>query len=170
MTRSPVCHRSVLRLEQLERRDAPAALVGSNKVTYQDADGDNVTVTLSKPLLTAGNVGTIFTFNNAFATAGPQQLQTIDLTSLGAAATGMATTTSAFASTTTGGDGFAALGHINATGIDLAAVVIDGDLGRIRAGDATTVTSGLRGLTVQSMGRYGTSTGAPDLNTEIQGK
>lgn len=40
--------------ERLEDRVAPATLIGSNKVTHQDVDGDIVTVTLLKPLLTAG--------------------------------------------------------------------------------------------------------------------
>ena len=49
-------------------------------------------------------------------------------------------------------------------------MTIGGDLGRILAGDATTATSGLKGLTVQSLGRFGTSTGAPDLISVVQGK
>src|SRR5262249_27709852 len=47
---------------------------------------------------------------------------------------------------------------------------IDGDLGMILAGDATTQTMGLAALTVQSLGRYGLSTGAPALNTRVVGK
>src|SRR5207244_4353494 len=69
-----------------------------------------------------------------------------------------------------GGDGFAAVGQIDATGLDVGAVSIDGDLGRVIAGDAVTTTSGLKGLTVQSMGRYGTTTGAGNLHSIIQGK
>ncbi len=159
-----------LRLECLEGRDAPATLVGGNKVTYQDVDGDNVSVTFSKPILSAGNVDSVF--GAGFVNGNnntKQQLQKIDLTGIGAAA-GTTITLTATRSPTNFGDGFAALGHIDATGIDLGAVTIDGDLGRIRAGDATTTTSGLKGLTVQSMGRFGTSTGAPDLTTAVQGK
>ena len=37
-------NRSALRLDHLERRDAPATLVSATKLTYQDADGDNVAV------------------------------------------------------------------------------------------------------------------------------
>jgi len=163
-------HRTFLRLESLERRDAPATLVGNNKVTYQDLDGDSVTVTLSKPLLTEFNVPFIFDFNNAFATNGPQQLDGIFLTGMIATAQGVGITTVATRSTANGGDGFAALGHIDATDIDLGTVTIDGDLGRIRAGNTLLPGSGLKGLTVHSMGRFGTGTGAPDLNTVIQGK
>src|SRR5437588_12961822 len=52
-----------LRLEPLEGRDAPATLVSPFRVTYQDADGDHVTVTLSKPLLTPANVNGVFEFD-----------------------------------------------------------------------------------------------------------
>ena len=87
-----------------------------------------------------------------------------------AGAAGTAVTVTAVRNPTNGGDGFAAVGQVNAPNIDLGAVTIDGDLGRILAGDAITTTSGLKGLTVQSMGRFGLSTGAPDLNTVVQGK
>ncbi|MBO0701067.1 MAG: hypothetical protein J2P46_21910, partial [Zavarzinella sp.] len=52
-----------LRLEPLEPRHAPATLVSPTTVTYQDADGDNVTVVLSRPVLTPGNVNTVFHFD-----------------------------------------------------------------------------------------------------------
>ena len=53
--------------------------------------------------------------------------------------------------------GFANVGRVKA-GVDLAAVVIDGDLGRIDAGDAVTSTPGLGSLRVQSLGALGTTT------------
>jgi hypothetical protein len=155
--------RLVPRLERLETRDAPATLVSATKMTYQDIDGDNVSVTFSKPILNAGNVNNIFTFglgNVNGSNALKQRLLEIDLAGV-AAASGTTITTSAVHSSVTGGDGFAELGHIDATGIDLGAVTIDGDLGRILAGDATTKTTALAALTVQSLGRYGLSTSAP---------
>lgn len=158
-----------LRLQELERRDAPATLIGANKVTYLDVDGDNVTVVLSKPVLTGANVATVFTFDTPFATVGPQQLQEINLTSIEGAA-GTTITTVAKRNAVTGGDGFAALGEIDGTGIDLGAVKVDGDLGRIVAGDAMTATSGLKGLTVHSMGLYWDTGGGPYFDTAIQGK
>jgi hypothetical protein len=163
--------RSILRCEQLERRDAPATLVGNTKVTYQDFDGDNVAVIFSKPILNAGNVDTIF--GAGFVTGSnttKQTLSMIALAPIGVAVQGVSITTSAIRSPVNGGDGFATVGHIDATGFDLGAVKIDGDLGRIRAGDATTSTSGLKGLTVLSLGRFGTNTGAPNLDTVVQGK
>ena len=173
MTRTPVRPRTILHLESLQGRDAPATLVGPTKLTYQDTDGDNVTVTFSKPIVNPGNANSIFTFD--FGTvdgsnATKQLLRSINLTGVGQAASGTAITVTAVRSPSTGGDGFAAVGHIDATGIDLGTVTIDGDLGRIRSGDATTTTAGAKGLTVQSMGRYRTTTGAPDLFTTIEGK
>ncbi len=160
-------------METLEGRRMPATLIGTTTVKYQDADGDDVTVTLSKPVLTTANADTIFKFNTGNVngtTNTKQQLLTIDLTSVAAGATVTNITTSAVRNATNGGDGFMAIGQINATGIDLGTVTIDGDLGRITAGDATLTTSGIAGLTVQSLGRYGTFAGAINLNTVVQGK
>jgi hypothetical protein len=75
----------------------------------------------------------------------------------------------------TGGDGFVNVGYIDAsifdggTAADLGAVSIAGDLGAIDAGDATSATSGVKSLTVQSIGRFGTNTGAPFLTSTIVG-
>jgi hypothetical protein len=165
-------NRSRLAVERLEAREMPATLVNPTTVTYQDVDGDDVKVVFSKAILTANNVNSIFTFdmgNVNGSNATKQQLQSINLSAIAAAA-GTAITVTATHSAANGGDGFAAVGQIDATGLDLGAVNIDGDLGRILAGDAVTTTSGLKGLTVLSMGRYGTLTGAPNLDTAIQGK
>src|SRR5262249_5991434 len=91
------------------------------------------------------------------------------LTSVPAAAIGVGITVNAVRSPINGGDGFVAVGEVIA-GIDLGPVKIDGDLGRILAGNGTTSTRGLAALTAQSMGRYGTSTGAANLQSGIQGK
>lgn len=159
--------------DPLEARTLLATLVSSTKVSYQDADGDNVTLTFSKPILTSAAVAnSILTFN--FQTVdgsnvNPTRLLGINLTGIAAAA-GTTITTAAVRSATTGGDGFATLGEIVATGLDIGNVTIDGDLGRIVAGDNTTTTQGLGALKVHSMGRFGTLTGATNLNTVIQGK
>lgn len=72
------------------------------------------------------------------------------------------------------GDSFANVGYINATGVDLGKVSVNGDLGQIDAGDATTSTMGLAGLTAQSMGVVSNSqlpTGnVPDQTSNIVGK
>lgn len=156
----------------LENRVLLASLVSSTKLTYQDIDGDDVSVTFSKPVLTVGNVNSIFQFNTGTvngSNAVPQQLRQINLVGVVGAA-GTTITTVATRNPVKGGDGLAALGQINATGLDLGAVMLDGDLGRILAGDANPLTQGLGTLRVKSMGRYGTTTGATDLHSVIEGQ
>jgi hypothetical protein len=164
--------RTPLRPEPLEGRDAPATLAGPDTLTYRDVDGDAVTVTLSRPLLTRANVNTVFAFNAGGvdgANATGQQLRRIDLAALGPAAAHTSVTVNATPRPGGSGDGLAAVGEVLATGIDLGAVTIDGDLGRVVAGDGTVTTRGLAGLAVQSLGRFGTATGAADLSSAIQG-
>src|SRR5262245_56092140 len=165
---------SPLRLEQLETRDAPATLVSATKLTYQDVDGDNVAVTLSKPLLTAVNVNSVFAFDTGSvdqSNSTKQQLRTINLTGFGVAAAGTSINAVAAHSPVTGGDGQVNVGFINSTGIDLGAVNIGGDLGRILAGDNDAAVPALKSLTVRSMGRFGTDTQAPGgkLESDLAG-
>jgi hypothetical protein len=157
--------------QTLEARIVPATLVNPMTLTYRDFDGDDVTVQFSAPILDAGNVNSVFVFNNGNVNGNnvlPQQLRSINLSGLPAAA-GTALTTVAIRNPASGGDGFAALGQLNATGRDLGAIKIDGDLGRILAGDVTTLTPGVSELSVHSIGRFGTKTGATNLNSRIQG-
>jgi hypothetical protein len=149
-------------LEALEDRLAPAVLV-NNTLTYQDVDGDNVTVQVSKGTLAQND----FTFNSPFANTGPQQLQLLNLTSPQFQGANLSVT--AVRSAVHGGDGFVNIGEIQAIEVDLGAVTVQGDLGKILAGDGNTKTPGLSSLTVQSLGRFGTTTGAPDLASSIQG-
>jgi hypothetical protein len=70
------------------------------------------------------------------------------------------------------GDGLVNIGFINATGIDLGFVRVDGDLGQIDAGNASNPAPGLAGLNVKSLGRLGLSTqlpGAGSLVSNITG-
>jgi hypothetical protein len=161
-----------LNLERLEARETPATLVNPTTMTYQDVDGDDVTVRFSKAILAANNVNMIFGFDIGSvngSNASPQQLRRIDLSMIPAAA-GTSVTTTATRSSVHGGDGFANLGELFAFGNDLGAVSIDGDLGRVLAGNGTTTTPGLAALTAQSIGRFGTSTGATNLNSLIVGR
>src|SRR5262245_44217999 len=169
--------RSALRpwlvVEQLECRYAPATLVNPFTVTYQDVDGDNVTVKISKPLFQAATINNVFDFKPAGvngSNTSPQQLRTIDLSILAAGGTSL--TLTATHSPVHGGNGFDNLGFLNAGNLDLGSVTIDGDLGRMSAGDANLATAGLVSLQALSMGRYGTTTQAPggDLNTVLFGK
>ncbi len=153
--------------EPLEARIAPAILF-----TYTDVDGDLVTVKISK-----GNPGdAIFTHPAVVGTFG-DQLQKIDLAGnqvfKGATITVTAKPQDVFGNGQIRGDGLATIGFIDASGgggIDLGAVTIRGDLGKIKAGDATLTTPGLAALNVSSLGRFGTDTGAPDTSSGIVGK
>ncbi len=161
-----------LSLEALETKAVPAQMVSAMKMVYQDIDGDDVTVSFTKPVLTAANVNTVFTFNTGTVDGTvntPQKLFKIDLTSVAAAAqnTGITVGAKPFQGN---GDSFTTVGEINAAGIDLALVNIDGDLGRLSAGDATTSTQAAGAITVQSLGRFGLSSGAPDVVSSVNGK
>src|SRR5262249_44911195 len=113
--------RTRLHLEGLEVRYAPATLVSPTRLSYQDKDGDNVTVTFSKAILTADNVNAVFTFDSGAgavnsSNATREQLQKIDMTAVAGAA-GTTVTTSATRSAVNGGDGLAALGRIDASAL-----------------------------------------------------
>ncbi len=158
--------------EMLETRRLPATLIGATQVKYQDLDGDDVTVTFSKPILTSGNVNTIFTFHTGNvdgSNATRQQLQSINLTGITAAA-GTNITTVATRNSVTKGDGLAAIGQINATGLDVGTITVDGDLGRIRAGDATLTTQAVAALNAHSMGRFRLATGSGSFTSQINGR
>jgi hypothetical protein len=159
--------RNRLRVEVLESRLAPATLVNPTTVTYKDVDGDLVTVEISQPLFNSGTINNVFLFDSGSVNGNnaiPQQLQKVDLTALGSAASQLSLDVTAQAG--------ANVGFINATGIDLKSVLVAGDLGKIDAGDTTTSTPGLQSLHVRSMGALGTTTQAAggDLFTVIQGE
>lgn len=144
-------------IELLEARIAPATIgslvVALNKTsaTYTDVDGDVVTVKVSAGDLTKA------VFTGVAVTAGHDQLQTLDLTGAGAVGDKATLTFSVKKATT--GNGLANVGYINATGHDLGAVTVKGDLGQIDAGDATVLASlGIKSLAVNSMGHLNTDT------------
>src|SRR4051812_35727143 len=101
-SRRPRC----LQVEALEGRLVPATLVSPTVLTYQDVDGDTVTVRISKPVLNSGNVNQVFTFGSNSA---QQQLQAINLP---ATAAGAAVTVTAVRSAANGGNGFANVGRV----------------------------------------------------------
>src|SRR5262249_50681038 len=125
------------------------------------------------PILTSPTLAnTVLTFSSGpgavnGSSAVAEELQRIDVTSFGAAPAGLNISTVAMRDSTNGGDGFATLGEIDAPGSDLGIVKIDGDLGRISAGNSATALPAVQRLTVQSLGRFGTSTGAADLHSVI---
>jgi hypothetical protein len=152
-TRPPAFHSTAI--ERLEARIAPAVLVNAKTLTFTDIDGDLVTLTISKGTLTAAD----FAFDGAFDSNGFQQLQLLnfagDKDKAGADISITAVAGGA-------GNGSVNVGYLNATGIDLGKVTIDGDLGRIDAGDAILTTPGTKRLEVGSMG-------ASDLTTQAAG-
>lgn len=162
-------------VEPLEPRIAPASLIGKNTVIYTDADGDSVRLTISQPLFTSASVANaVLGFSSGAnavgtGTAAHEQLQKIDLTALGGVASGLSMSV-AVTQKAAAGDGRADVGYINATGLDLGAVGIRGDLGRIDAGDADTGLA-LRALGVLSLGAKGIATQAAggDLTSDIHG-
>jgi hypothetical protein len=151
-----------LAVQPLEAREVPATLVNPTTLTYRDTDGDDVQVVFSKPILTAANVNQIFTFDTGTVdgnNAVGQQLRVLQLDGL-PTARGSTITIAATKSAANGGDDLAAVGQLQVLDLDLKAVTIDGDVGSLVAGDARRSTPGIGTLTVQSMGRYGTTTGA----------
>src|SRR5262245_12405457 len=143
--------RTRLCLETLESRLAPAAL------TFIDVDGDKVSITSS-----AGDISKKATFEN-FGLG--KQLQSLDLTDASFQGANISTSVARVAT----GDGLVNIGRINAVGRDLGKVTIGGDLGAIDCGDASNPASACRGLSVRSMGRYLLLTGAPDLQSDLNG-
>jgi hypothetical protein len=160
-------------VEPLEPRIAPAIFsstvkfVNPTTATYTDVDGDLVTVKFSKAILSMANVGTVLLTSPIDPTH--DQLQVINLKAPGLAKPAAGTSITITVAQKGSGDSFANVGYINGTGLDLGAVTIRGDLGAIDAGDATTKTPGLKGLTVQSLGAYALTTGATDLHSDIAG-
>lgn len=144
-----------LSCDWLEPRLALAGLF-----SYTDIDGDLVTLRSSK----GGNADLAAAVTLSAGTSG--HLQNVNL-----AANPIFAGTSVTLSVKKagGGDGQAAVGHIDATNVDLGKVSINGDLGRIVAGDTASATAGVVSLSVASLGRYGTTTGAPNLASTIRG-
>ena len=162
-TASPA-HRTPAARPSIEALEARIALA-SVFVTYSDVDGDIVKVTASKPGPGAPSLDpSDFHFLN-----GGSQLAQLDLT-----APDFQGAKIVFSVTKApGGDGVAHVGYIDATGRDLAQVVVQGDLGRIKAGDAkSNGTPGLGLLSASSVGEYGLATqnAGGDLSSAIVGK
>jgi len=166
--------RAFMAVTQLEMRLAPATLVSPTDVTYLDVHNQQVDVHISQSVFDASTINQVFRFSSGNVnTSNPappntvkQQLQEIDLTQL----TTPSDASGASLTITISGSPDVEVGFINATGIALGAVKVQGDLGGIDAGDGVT-TPGLASLSVQSMGQYGTTTQPPggSLESDIQG-
>ncbi|MEQ1859767.1 MAG: hypothetical protein ABMA13_07525 [Chthoniobacteraceae bacterium] len=156
-------------IEPLEGRIAPATLIDAGTISFNDLDGDVVTVHFSKSFLTAGNVGDIFKFSDgtqasAFGANGPQQLQLIDLNRVPvnlatfiSKAEGTSLSVTAAKGAGNIGDDFTNVGHVKATNLALGRVEIDGDLGQIDCGRSGAKV-GLQALVVNSLYQFGSGT------------
>lgn len=135
-------------------------LVNAKTATFIDADGDRVTIKVSKGTLTADN----FLLGAAVGGRG-------SLTGITLSGTEFDDANLTINVKKGGGDGLAHVGFVNATGMDLGKVSIKGDLGRIVAGDATVSTPGLAALKVQSIGALGlvTQGGRGSVSSNIAG-
>ena len=132
---------------------------GGTIAKWRDVDGDIVTLTATKAVLDAGD----FVFEPR-GILGGEQLVALHLGDDFARHVGLsfvAKRNPAFASA----DGFVNVGLIDANGLDLGIVTIDGDIGRILAGDADATTASIKSLTAQSLGVFGTSTQDADGST-----
>ena len=142
-------------VERLEARIAPAVLVNATTLTFTDADGDFVTLAISKGTLTAAD----FWFDGPVDFGGRQQLRLVDfagdLDKVGANLT-------ITAEPEGGGNGAVNVGYINALGIDLGKVTLDGDLGRFDAGDVDLSTPAAKRLDAGSIGVAGLDTQQTD--------
>jgi hypothetical protein len=151
-------HRSRLHLEELESRTTPAVLSSPTTLVYTDVDGDRVAVQVSK--------GTLDLSDFQFAAQGKgEQLRQINL---GVEFAGGNLNVGVLWKV---GDGLANVGYINAAGVDLGEVRVQGDLGRINAGDFDYTTPGLGLLRVNSLGKSGLATQPPggSLDSYITG-
>ena len=140
-------------LELLEHGIAPAAVF-----TFTDVDGDKVTIKTSKG--TDAELTAALTLVEV--SPGDQQLVKVDLSS-SASFAGTDLLITAKKSPT--GDGRVNVGYIDASGLfnggtnlDLGKIVVKGDLGQIDAGSASDPSSGIKSLSVGSLGRLGLST------------
>ncbi len=170
-------YRAFMSVTPLEMRLAPAVLVSPFEVTYENESKQEVDVKISVGVFDATTINQVFTFNtgnvSGITNTSPQQLQELDLTQLAHPADAAGATLSITLNLTAPSSPLPfSVGFINAPGINLGAVSVQGDLGGINAG-ATTSGVGLASLTVGSMGQLGTTTQPPlssfGLVSTIQG-
>lgn len=128
-------------LEPLEARIAPASAV------FTDADGDIVKVTTTKG--TNADLQALVDTGNDMG-----QMKTLDLTSTYAGSDVKFSVTSRGAS----GDGLVNVWHIKATGFDLGAVEVAGDLSKLTVGDTNYANGSVKSVKVQSIGVNGGAT------------
>ena len=144
--------------------DDDVSLRGKHKATFTDVDGDLVTIKVSKGTLKVED----FTL---FPSGSGAQLALVDFSGQTEFAGANLSVTAKRAAGTPGGVRVVDVGAINATGIDLAKVVIKGDLGQIDSGNDLDPRPGLLSLSAHSLGQRGIDTQLPggSLQSEIVG-
>ena len=125
---------------------------GGTIAKWRDVDGDLVTLTATKAVLDADD----FVFEPR-GTLGGEQLVAFHIGGDDAHRIGLAFVAKRNPASPTG-DGFVHVGFLDANGLDVGAVSIDGDLGRILAGDTDATTPSIKSLTARSVGVFGTGT------------
>ena len=152
-------------LEPLESRIAPATFVNAHIVTYVDTSGNHVTIDSSLPIFTSGNADSILHFNTGSVNGSnttQQQLQTVDLLDL----TSKQITGDNISITVKEAGAYTSVGYIESP-FALGHVTVQGDLGRIEAGENGSFPAnyvGLSSLTVHSLGAQGIATQAAGGN------
>jgi len=144
---------------------SPEISPDGKSATFVDVDGDVFTVTTSKGTFSAAN----FTYLGDTAT-GQGYLQKIDIgfNTFGWKFYGSKITVTVDQVV---GDGYADVGFINAWGLDLKQVVVDGDLVRIEAGDGNPSTPAIRLLQIAQLGFHTPEeAGVTDFISTIFGK
>jgi hypothetical protein len=131
-------------VEVLESRIAPAS------ITFTDVDGISVTISSSK-----GSAADLQQVAILAAEGSGQELRELRLSDLPDVFQGAHLSV---IKGTLDDTQFVNIGFINAAGVDLGKVTIDGDLGRILAGDDNSVTAAAKKLTVGSIGVQGLNT------------
>lgn len=154
-------------IEPLEGRIAPASLIDNSTVMYKDVGGDTVTIHFSSPVLyglTPAELNEVFKFSaGTFADDVEQDLQALNLgavatTGIPPQSTAIGVSIDITATKTEGmGDDLVKIGAIRAGGISLGDVTIDGDLGQIDCGVASSKIA-LRSLTAASIYKFGAAT------------
>ncbi len=144
--------------------DDDVTIVGKRKATFTDVDGDVATIKVSKGTLKAEQ----FTL---FPSGLGSQLALVDFSGETRFTGANLSISAKRPAGTTGGAGLVHVGAINAAGIDLGKVVVQGDLGQIDAGDDLTPERGLLRLSAHSLGHFGLATQLPggSMQSDITG-
>jgi Domain of unknown function (DUF4394) len=134
-------------------------IVNPKTATFTDVDGDTVTIKITKGELTPG------LFELGAGPNGGAYLRLLNLSNSSFAGTNITITAKPGPN---GGDKLVSVGYINATGNDLGAVKVSGDLTQIDAGNGDGGLA-MKSLSVYSFGAINPAISALDLISTIDG-